>query len=44
MKNLKIGMKLLMTFMIIIVLFCTTVVVATDGLQKNADKIGRAHV
>ena len=38
MKNLKIGMKLLMTFMIIIVLFCTTVVVATDGLQKNADR------
>lgn len=38
MKNLKIGMKLLVTFMIIIVLFCITVATATDGLKKNADR------
>lgn len=38
MKNLKIGVKLLVTFMIIIVLFCVTVIVATNGLKKNADR------
>lgn len=37
MKNLKIRTKLLVTFMIIILLFCATVGVAITGLQKNAD-------
>lgn len=38
MKNLKIGIKLLVTFMIIILLFCATVVTAITGLNQNADK------
>lgn len=38
MKNLKIGTKLLVTFMIIIVLFCATVVVATSGMKKNGQQ------
>ncbi len=36
MKNLKIGKKLLITFMLIIVLFCCTVFVAVWGLRQNA--------
>ena len=38
MKNLKIGTKLLLTFMIIIALFCGTVYVATSGLCQCSDK------
>ena len=38
MKNLKIGSKLLLTFMIIIALFCGTVYVATSGLRQGSDK------
>ncbi len=38
MKNLKIGKKLLITFMMIIILFCSTVVMAILGLRENADK------
>lgn len=38
MKNMKIWKKLLLTFMIIIILFCTTVVLAVTGLRQNADK------
>lgn len=38
MKNLKIGTKLLLTFMIIIVLFCGTVYMATSGLRQCSDK------
>ncbi len=38
MKNLKIGTKLLITFMIIIALFCGTVYVATSGLRQSSDK------
>ena len=38
MKNLKIGTKLLMTFMLIIVLFLGTVATAIYGLRENADK------
>lgn len=38
MKNLKIGTKLLVTFMLIIVLFCVTVAGAIFGLNKNADR------
>ncbi|MBD5460065.1 MAG: HAMP domain-containing protein [Lachnospiraceae bacterium] len=38
MKNLKIGTKLLVTFMIVIVLFCATVASAIFGLQENAEK------
>lgn len=38
MKNLKIGTKLLLTFMIIIALFCGTVYVATSGLRECSDK------
>ena len=38
MKNLKIGKKLLITFMLIIILFCGTVATAIMGLQKNAEK------
>ena len=42
MKNLKIGLKLLITFMLIILLFCATVYTAITGLRQN--EIGRAHV
>ncbi len=38
MKNLKIRTKLLVTFMLVIVLFCGTVATAIYGLQQNADK------
>lgn len=38
MKNLKIGTKLLLTFMIIIVLFCTTVYTAIHGLDENSER------
>ncbi len=38
MKNLKIGTKLLITFMLIIILFCSTVAMAIAGLNENADK------
>jgi len=37
MKNLKIGTKLLVTFLIIILLFCLTVYMSISGLQKSAD-------
>ena len=38
MKNLKIGTKLLITFMLIIILFCGTVAVSIMGLEENAAK------
>ena len=38
MKNLRIGTKLLVTFMIIILLFCVTVASAIYGLRENAEK------
>ena len=38
MKNLKIRTKLLVTFMLVIVLFCGTVATAIYGLQRDADK------
>lgn len=38
MKNLKIGTKLLITFMLIVILFCATVATAIWGLSKNAEK------
>ena len=38
MKNLRIGVKLLVTFMIIIVLFCATVASAIYGLKENEAK------
>ncbi len=38
MKNLRIGVKLLVTFMIIILLFCATVASAIYGLNENAEK------
>lgn len=38
MKNLKIGTKLLLTFMLIIILFCVTVATAITGLKKNEEK------
>ena len=38
MKNLKIGTKLLITFMLIVILFCGTVAAAMIGLNKNGDK------
>lgn len=38
MKNLKIGKKLLITFMLIILLFCGTVATAIMGLKENAAK------
>ncbi len=38
MRNLRIGKKLLVTFLIIILLFCATVVTAIQGLKENADK------
>ena len=37
MKNLRIRIKLLVTFMTIIVLFCATVAVAITGLRRNSD-------
>ncbi len=38
MKNLRIGKKLLITFMLIILLFIGTVAIAIAGLQENAKK------
>lgn len=38
MKNLKIRSKLLLTFMLVIILFCGTVFIAITGLQENEDK------
>ncbi len=38
MKNLKIGVKLLLTFMLIILLFCGTVATAISGLEENVAK------
>ncbi len=38
MKNLRIRMKLLVTFMLIILLFCATVITAITGLRQNAEK------
>ncbi|MCI8882173.1 MAG: HAMP domain-containing protein [Lachnospiraceae bacterium] len=38
MKNLKIGTKLLVTFMIIILLFCATVFTAIRGLNQNSER------
>lgn len=38
MRNLRIGKKLLVTFMIIILLFCGTVVTAIQGLGQNEEK------
>lgn len=38
MKNLSIGKKLLLTFMLIILLFIGTVWIAISGLRENADK------
>ena len=38
MRNLRIGKKLLVTFMLIIVLFCVTVATAIMGLEQNAEK------
>ncbi len=38
MKNLKIGTKLLITFMIIIILFCVTVIAARSGLKKSGNQ------
>ena len=38
MKNLRIRTKLLVTFMLIIVLFCGTVMLAVTGLRESAEK------
>lgn len=38
MKNLRIGKKLLLTFMLIILLFCGTVFLAITGLNRNSEK------
>ena len=38
MKNLRIGKKLLITFMLIILLFIGTVVIAIRALQENSEK------
>lgn len=38
MKNLKIGTKLLLTFLLIIIVFCATVAMAITGLSKNMSK------
>lgn len=38
MKNLKIGTKLLITFMLIILFFCGTVATAIMGLEQNAER------
>ncbi len=38
MKNLKIGIKLITTFMLIILLFCITVAAAMYGLRENAER------
>ncbi len=38
MKNLKIRTKLLITFLLIIILFCSTVVTSIRGMQQSADE------
>ena len=38
MKNLRIGVKFLLTFMLIIILFCITVATAINGLNRSAEK------
>ncbi len=38
MKNFKIRTKLLLTFLLIIILFCVTVVTAIKGMEQSADK------
>lgn len=38
MRNLRIGKKLLLTFMLIVILFCGTVAAAIWGLTENAEK------
>ena len=43
MKNLGIGKKLLLTFMLIILLFCGTVFIAITGLNRNADKYSQFY-
>ena len=39
MKNLKIGKKLLVTFFVIIILFCGSVSTAVLGLRENQESI-----
>lgn len=43
MKNLRIGTKLLITFMLIILLFCITIVTAIQGLNENAEKYSQFY-
>ena len=43
MKNLKIRTKLLITFLLIIILFCGTVVVSVTGLQENASRYSQFY-
>ncbi len=43
MKNLRIGTKLLITFMLIILLFCGTVFTAIQGLNENAEKYSQFY-
>lgn len=43
MKNLRIGIKLLITFAIIIILFCATVASAIYGLEENAAKYSQFY-
>ena len=43
MKNLRIGIKLLITFAIIIILFCATVATAIYGLKENAKKYSQFY-
>ncbi len=43
MKNLRIGIKLLITFAIIIILFCATVATAIFGLKENAEKYSQFY-
>ena len=38
MKNLRIGKKLLLTFMLIILLFIATVCIAITALNRNSEK------
>lgn len=43
MKNFKIRTKLLITFLLIIILFCGTVVVSVTGLQENAARYSQFY-
>jgi len=43
MKNFKIRTKLLVTFMLIVILFCGTVAVAIMGLNRNEDKYSQFY-